>query len=285
MKTFYSILYCPIIPEVNENISVGLYLKGDKEFLFRYSKAKLGLIRNMVDKEAFNLLQMNLKSIERSLNKLKKQIRESKNTFLPIEETDILSESYFGYLSRYSKNFLSFSKPSAIKVEVNQVVFKKLFQRFVYRNEFLVKEDVSKQDKIHTTKINLKSKTENKLNWDFEVTDEYVPELLFPVKTDFIGKNHHHVSGSFIDFNKSVPQLKNDLAKQFALIRPIKKEDINSKCFILSNEPSKELKEQHNIWHKVYASDLIEYLDLNEYEKVMEHIEDQDVKPLFEFEE
>lgn len=284
MKTFYSILYCPIIPEVNENISVGLYLKGEKEFLFRYSKTKLGFIRNMVDKEAFYLLQVNLKNIERSLFKLKKQIRESKDTVLPIEDTEILSESYFGYLSRSSKNFLSFSKPSTIKVKVNQTVFKKLFQKFVYRDEFLSKEIQPKKN-IYTTKVYLKSKTGNKLNWDFEVTDKYVQDLLFPVRADFIGKNHHHVSGSFIDFNKTVPQLKNELAKQFELIRPIKKEDRNSKCFVLSDEPSKNMKEQYKIWQKVYASDLIEYVDLNDYEKVIEHIEDQGVKPLFDFDE
>lgn len=284
MKTFYSILYCPIIPEVNENISVGLYLKDDKEFIFRYSKAKLGFIRNMIDREAYHLLQINLKNIERSLAKLKTRIKDSEESLIPIEEINMAGESYFGYLSRSSRNFLSFSKPASIDLEVNQSNFEKLFSKLVYRDEYKLIAAEEKEDKFLTTKSNIKSRTERKVNWHFDVTDQYIPDLLIPVTADFIGKNGHYVSGSFIDFNKKKSSLVNEVAKQFELIRPIKNNDRHSKCFVLSMEPPKTMQEEHKIWMNVYTSDLIDYIDLNDYEKVVEHIESTGTKPLLEFE-
>ncbi len=57
MKTFYTILYCTIRPNIDERISIGLFMTNEKECLCHYTKEKLHMIKDLISNKALSLLK------------------------------------------------------------------------------------------------------------------------------------------------------------------------------------------------------------------------------------
>ena len=288
MSAFYSILYVPIRPGVQERLTVGLFMRTDEQAYFKYSKSKLSTLKSLLPKPAHGLLKLSLNSIERSVFRATEDLKESKKGLLPDESLhyQIVHESHFEYLSRYNKNLLAFGKPEKIQQEPSFELFQKLFTKYISDDELVNRQETMRiQDIVIRTHDSLKPRIEKRVNWKFKVTQKHLSQLILPsVSIDFIGKNGKYVAGQAVDFEKADWHLNNDMAKFIALTDAMRDENNGSTCFVLGKEPIKELKMQHQLWENIRESARITFVDADDFEVVVDYIEDNDVQPLIPFE-
>ncbi len=283
MKPFYSILYVPIRPEVKERLTIGLFMRSDKEIFFYYSKQKLEVLNDLLPKQAYNLLKLSLHSIERTVIKAKKDYEVTLNSLMPSEtmEYSVVGEPYFQYLSKYNQNLIAFTSPQYTNIEINFKNFKILFEKLISEGEFIQKAEEEKIDLVMHTRELLKPRIEKYVNWDFKVTNKHISKLILPsILVDFIGKNGNYVIGKTIDFDKPEHSLDNTIAKHIALIGAIHEERKNSKSFIIGKEPVKKFKEQHRLWQNIRNSRIMDFIDADEYETVADYVEQNNIQPL-----
>ncbi|MDA9554848.1 hypothetical protein N9R54_01310 [Pelobium sp.] len=271
MKTFYSILYCTIRPNLDERISIGLFMANDKECYFHYSKDKLNIIKNLLSADGFQLLKSNLKAIE-SLS-----INCQTDQFNVYKGKSYLVESYFNYLSVYANNLLTYSKPTEINLELNQVKFNQLFEKFIYSLDTHLAE---KNNPIEYTRKRLSYSIKDHVNFDVELTSNEIQGLIVPAKVTFIGKNDVKVAGEMNDFSKSVNFLKQQVNAHLYLVDKIMANNKNAKFFFIGDEPSKSLKENHDIWKSIKDFKTLDLISTKEIEKVEEYMISHQVEPL-----
>lgn len=284
MKPFYSIVYVPIRPEAKELLSVGLFMRGDKEVYFEYSKHKLNVLKELLPKQAYNLLKLTLNSIVNTVENALGEFNASQLGLLPATdiENSILQEPYINYLSRYSKNLVAFSAPQYIDIAINREVYQLFFKKLVDEFHFDHKHEEKSRDIVLYTRSVLKPRIEKRVNWDFKITKSHIPNLILPnVHVDFVGKNDIYVTGEAVNFEKREYDLEYSIARQIALIDAMRSENGGSQCFILGKEPNKTIfKNQHKLWRNVYDSKEIEFVDTDEHERVANYMELHDVKPI-----
>src|SRR5680860_405177 len=284
MKTFYSIIYVPLKQESKERLAVGLFMRDENDIFFAYSKFKLNIVKELLSKTGYDLLSLNLRNIDRTVKTALKEKSELTNSLYSdaLERQGSLKESYFGYLSRYSNNLLGFSSPMEISIEANLINFKALFSKLIDEKHFLDSTINAEIDIVEKTRSTLKPLIKERVNWDFEITKKYVPNLILPsVHMDFAGKNEILVSGQAVDFEKRYYFLENDISKHIVLLDAMRQANENSTCFVLGKEPNKnEHPKNHHIWKNVVNEQRIEFVDADEYERVTEYMVEHDVKPL-----
>jgi len=168
MKTFYSILYVPIRPEVKERLTIGLFMRSEKQAIFRYSTHKMEVLNHLLPRQAYNLLKLALHSIERSVEKAQKHFNGSIDSLIPEESLDynLVGEPYFQYLSKYNQNLVAFTPPQEINMIVTLNNFRKLFDKLIHEGELIQKMKSEKTDIVKNTRSLLKPKIEKNVNWD-----------------------------------------------------------------------------------------------------------------------
>jgi hypothetical protein len=119
MKVFYSILYVSIKPIVKEQLSIGLLLSNGTECMFHYSTDKLNLTRKLMVDDSFTMIKSYIEGFSADINGKQQSFK-------------VNGPDYLNYLSNYNNNLISFSKPTAINVELNKLNFKTLFEKFVF---------------------------------------------------------------------------------------------------------------------------------------------------------
>jgi len=272
MKAFYSILYCPIRPTVDERVSIALLLRGEGKVFFSYSHDKLAIIKDLLPKEAYSLLKANLKNIEG-------YIKEKYGDDLSADVKDtLLDESYVGYLSNYANNLLTFSKPKGIDIPVTAEYFNKLYSKYVFEKDA---EKHKEESIIHRVKRIVNPKIKTHVNLDIELNSEQVPNLAIPTKVWFIGENERDVTGETFEFEGGLGHLKNLLHSYFYLLETLKEKNKPSgKYFVVGKEPSKNLEENHRIWDEIRQLGFVTYLPENEAEETIKgYMEEHHVKP------
>lgn len=282
MNTFYSILYAPIRPSLDEKVSIALFLSERDKVVFHYSNTKLKIIKQLIPDAAFNLLKSYLKIMESKFSKL-----EGNGDILQLDLSDdksdkIIKESYFNYLSRYSNNLISFSKPKTINLEVNQEVFNKLFEKYIFQLEELV-DDKNILTVFQKVKKSLFPKIEHTVNIDRHLTANEIPNLFVPTDVDFIGANENPVTGHTFDFLKSHYYLENDVARFVGLAKAFELNgEKNGKYYVIGKEPSKRTHStQHKTWKIIHESKFLDFVPLTELDKIDEYIKSHEVQPYF----
>jgi hypothetical protein len=109
-------------------------------------------------------------------------------------------------------------------------------------------------------------------------------ELLTPVDVNFLGKNGVIVAGQTIDFKKRLYNLENDLTRFISFTKAVDySSDKKGKYFLVGQEPNKiENPTNHKTWKNVRESHLVEYVDLNDTEKIKNYIFEKGVTPYFD---
>lgn len=116
MKTYYSIISAQIRPEINEHLTIGLILIGDKESHLTISINKIEVIEKLLSFDRF----YGLWDIVLGLTKMKN--KEVKRVFAFDE---------LKYLWMINNNIITYSKPAYIDVESTEENFKRLFSKYV----------------------------------------------------------------------------------------------------------------------------------------------------------
>jgi hypothetical protein len=274
MKTFYSILYCTIRPNLDEKVSIGFFMGNEEGCRFEYSTEKLAVIRDLFSESAYNSVKLHL----RSLSRLSQECtNDAMNTY---KGHRIFKEEYFRYLSNYAQNLITYSEPSRIDLEITEPVFKKLFEKFVFNFPRSVEHIIKPIEKARKTLFKTISEF---VNFDIELKKDTVPGLLVPAKIWFIGKNEVHVTGESKDFHGVPHFIQQQINAHMFLIDKIRetKDGKNGHFFFIGDEPSKDQKENHKLWKAVKESKILDLVPTDEIEKIEEYMVDHGVEPLF----
>lgn len=272
MKTYYSVLFSVLTQETSERISLGLLLSDGEKSLFRYSRSKLTILKELVSGDEHKFIRNYLNTMKEVVGKsgLPKTELFKEEELAPL----LVNEGYIEYLSRYNQNVLTFGKPVNVNVNVNEESFSKLFKMLINEKEPTVQYQRHKLERVKNEFI---PKVSAYYNYNREVLPEEYSGLILPVKIDLLGQNEIPVFAQFLDFERKIQFIKNDYYDLKQLSEVLK----NGKGFIVSSEPD-ELKyaQQHSAWNAIRKSDVGEYLDLTEVEKIKEYAEMHGVKPL-----
>lgn len=274
MKTFYSILYCTIRPNLDEKVSIGLFMGNSDEWRFQYSLEKLHVIKDLFSDAAFNTIKFSLKSLS-SLS-----LECASDAMGAFKGHKVLSGDYFDYLSRYSQNLITYSKPVEIDVEVDNTIFDTLFEKFIFN---LPKNILHKTRPMEQVKRILSKSIADHVNFDVELSGADIPGLIVPAKLWFIGKNDVQVTGETKDFNGLPHIIQQQVNAHLYLIEKIRDTAAgkNGHFFFIADEPGKNLPENHKLWKAVTESKLLDVVPTGEIGKVEEYMKVHGVAPLF----
>ena len=281
MATFYSILSASIRPEIQEKITIGLFLLDDKEVFFKSSKNKLGSAKTLFSDDAYASLKDALKNIESTV---KKQIRIDKKHELGFDKNKVLTNNYLEYLSRYNNNILTFSSPKEIELEANSSIFSNLFKNFIDSAEVLT--DLKSTSEIETFITSNRQVLSKYFNIDQEITSKEIPNLIVPVKITLIGQNEVATFVQSLDMEKRIDLLSNNISEILFLQKAFSTSHEKSIAMAISHEPDKNLfPKQHAIWEQLRNTKDIKNYDISEAEQVIEYAEKHRVRPLLKNEE
>lgn len=283
MKTFFSIMYLTLNASLNEKISIGIVMANDKGVKFKISDTKLGIIKQLIPIQNYSFLKSYFKNLSTDLN------FESNNNTLNLRKDfsqNWVNEKYFSYLHRYSNNIVKFSEPRKIDINLDNATFLKLYEKYIFNNDEDIVPKKLKEDILKIVRTKLYSKIKTKVNLDVDVKPSDFKELISPVNVNFIGENGQIVSGQTIDFAKRYVDLERDLTKYISFTKAVDYEKGGGHYFLVGNEPKKSsTSKNHSIWKHIYESNIVEYVPLNETDKIKEYIDLKGVHPYFEKED
>ncbi|MBN2776868.1 MAG: hypothetical protein JXR36_04465 [Bacteroidales bacterium] len=273
MKTFYSILSAVINPISGEKISIGLLLSNGNESIFRCSDNRMAIVSKILNSDSRTFIKNYIKSIESVIKRIDIN-DDSSNIFYNEGKNVIVNEPYIEYLSRYSKNVISFSKPTSIDVDVVGSVYDSLFAKFI-AEEIAIEKTIEKV--IISTKRNFFPKAEKYFSIEKEFEANKQTKLLLPSKIDLFGKNGEIVMGQFFDLEKSANSIKSD----FFDYNQIAKIHKHSTKFFVSYEPEKvNFPQQHYFWSEIRKQKGYTYVDISETDSIIEFANKNNVIPV-----
>lgn len=275
MKTLYSIVYTQLSPVSHERLNLGLIMLSEQGIKFRFADEKVNLLKRLLSTDAQKLVKSYLLSIQNKAS-VKNELYE------PYKE---ISESFLNYLSDYSNNLVSFSKPEMIQAAFSDEVFLKLYNKFIFREKEKVAVPL-KQGFDDSFKLSFFKRVEKRANVSIELNADKLDFVLFPITVDMIGRNDRPVLSQFIDFEANLAALRSQISNYTNLIKPFElAEKKEGKFFIVADEPSKNAGSQHLVWEHLQDSPLIREIitivPRDEVEQIEKYLEEHDVRPYF----
>ena len=261
-------------PNLDEKVSIGIFMGDEQSFRFEYSGDKLAVIKNLFSESAFDSIKLHL----RSLSNLSQECKT--DTMHAYKGRRIFREEYFSYLSRYAQNLITYSEPIRIDVDITEPIFTKLFEKFVFRFPQPAEHTIKPIEKARRT---LSKTIAEFVNFDVELRTDDIPGLLVPAKIWFIGKNDVKVTGESKDFNGVTHFIQQQINAHMFLIEKIRetKEGKHGHFFFIGDEPSKDQKENHKLWKAVKESRILDLVPTDEIERVERYMLEHGVEPLF----
>jgi len=270
MTTYYSIISAHIRPEIGEKISLGLLLVSGKNIFLSISKTKLSITKELLPDYMYHGVKNEIKGIQGTYNKFVKD-----NSLFQNEKPELLTESHINYLSNYKNNVVGFSTPQKMSIQVDKVVFNKLYTQFIDNELFEIEIDENSKS-IEKFRRDFVPQLSHYYNVNFTVDNTILEDAIIPLKFDLVGKNEVGVFAKSIDLERRKYNVEHDVNAFY----PIKDLSPESKKFIISAEPQKRYASQHQIWKNLRNSKWLEYVDVSEAEKLQEYAKTHDVEPL-----
>tara|TARA_R110002020_G_scaffold85914_6_gene211888 strand:- start:37546 stop:38403 length:858 start_codon:yes stop_codon:yes gene_type:complete len=282
MDSFFSIVYLTLNASLKEKVSVGLLMSNSEQSIFKISETKLGIIKQLMPKENYNILKSYFKSIKAEINKSSTNYKEIKLDLQTEGSNNWISKEYFNYLHRYSNNLVQFSEAKKIDISLNSSVFEVLFSKYVFEKEEENIQEKHREDILGVVKENLYPRIKLNVNIDAIVNPFDFKELISPVNINFLGKNGEIVSGQTIDFSKRYVDLERDLTKYISFTKAVDYEKGGGHYFLVGDEPQKKNDKNHAIWKHIFESHIVHYVDVSETDLIQEYVKSKGVQPYFD---
>lgn len=278
MSTYYSILYTQLNAFSKERLNLGLVMISDNgDMKFRLSENKLNLIKNLFSKDSVSLMKSYFHSIQNKIA-IKNEL---------IEQFSEIKQEYLQYLSNYSNNLIAFSQPEKIQLDLTEETFNKVFEKFVFHQQEYRLKKPKRKSELNQFRNEFYSRVKKRANVNLELSSDKLDFVLFPTRVDMIGKNDRPVLNKFFDLSTRADLVRNKVNSYISLIKPFEiSTKIDGKFFMVMDEPSKELKHQHETWKHLRSSSLtskeiIEIVPTDETQKIEEYLERHEVQPYF----
>lgn len=200
MKSILSIIYLQTNSLSNEKIAVGLIAISENEILLEVSDEKLKFGTKFTNIDTIKHLELNFGLIKNKVN----QVNCDKKSYNLLNDTNLFTNDYINYLNKYSKGFLQFDSPKSYAGDIDKLIFKNLFEKFIGKwNE--EKKGITKHVQFHTIiKKHLnKPIFKDKVDVDYVLNPNHIKGLLKPHDITLISKNGSILAAKAIDFNNS----------------------------------------------------------------------------------
>lgn len=246
--------------------------------MFKHSSEKLLAIKGIIDVERYNFVRSYMRSLENDMN-----IAVGSNGLFEnkLSNRNWVTESYINYLSRYSNNLIQFSEPKFIDIDFDPNNFKSLFEKYVYTYGQEA-GTVQIEPIFEKVRRQLYPIIHNRVNLDISLDATHFENLFAPIEVNFIGINETPVAGQAIDFGKKHYNLENDIARFVSLTKAIElKDKLKGQYFVLGREPEKKDHKNHVLWTQIRDSNFLEFVDIEDTDRVGEYLERHDVRPYF----
>jgi len=281
MSSFYTIIYAGINPVAGDKLAVGLFMRGAQKPRFAWSKNRADVVKDLMGRDAHKLLVYNLKALQRQCD-TEGQLTTGLFTELPAAEFSgqLLQEPYFEYLTKYSRNLLTFGLVTALELEANDERFRSLFHLLVDDQQETAQ--AAPVPDIEDVRQLLRQRTEKYVTWEVVVDQALVPGLLMPsVEIGFYGRNSHDVIGEVVDFERPEYHIEKQLYELNDVARALDEKQRLGKAFVVGDEPDKKARpKQHATWVVFRANKQFTVVPSGESAQVDEHMEKEGVKPV-----
>lgn len=213
MKTFVSPLYIQTNHYTNEKIACALLAANEKGVFFKINNDKIDFAAKLspenvklLVKNAFELINNKVVATNLKLNSSQMSLFEVENNF---------KKEYIDYLSNYASGVIQFNAPKPFDIELNEVSFDNLFQKFVGKEVVSVQTDKSFNNNIKKSlnKPELKEKADINYSLKPTIFDGLLKKALVTMAT---------TNGSIdlyqaIDFNNSELSIAHKLYELIAI--------------------------------------------------------------------
>jgi len=275
-------LYCPIYLSTNalssDRFSVGLIMANNDTLFFNYSDEKLTKVKHCVTNEAFLIVKQYLKSLYKSFN-----TDESDTLFARREMlNNWVNKQYLSYLGKYSNNLIQFGETTIVDIELNEDIFKKFFEMYVFRYPVLIdkEKDIDILKKPQT--ISFYEEVSERVNIDREITNKDLNTLLIPTKVGFIGKNEVPTAGDILNLKRNIQTISNNINSFISLTKALNdNQNKKGKYYLIGEEPDKKLKENHHLWNNLRNTKIIDYVELQDIGEITSYFTQHQVTPFF----
>ena len=198
MKSYYSIIRYVNNPLSRENLAIGMILISGKFVFYRFSDYKIKLAHKINSRNR-DLLDYTVEKIMAFIsNELKSEIK-----LFPGDNS--VNVEYLNRLSVYNNGFLQFDKPSALNMGFDKSGFDDFFKKYVEVVLPVQKKKVINRSFDRAIKRVFKDPLKEKINLDFKIKKESIPNLFFDYTVDGIGVNGSIYTLKSIDLNSEKP--------------------------------------------------------------------------------
>lgn len=275
-------LYCPIYLSTNalssDRFSVGLIMANNDTLFFNYSDEKLKKVKNLFTNETFLIVKQYLKSLYKSFNTDELDTLFTKKEML----NNWVNKQYLSYLKKYSNNIIQFGETTIVDIKLNEKIFKKFFEMYVFRYPVLIdkEKDIDILKKPQT--ISFYEEVSERVNIDREITNEDLSSILIPTKVGFIGKNEVPTAGDVLNLQKNIQTISNNVSKFISLTKALDdNQNKKGKYYIIGEEPDKRLIENHRLWNNLRNTKIVDYVELQDIGEITNYFTEHQVVPFF----
>lgn len=273
-ETFYSLISVRFKPNTDERINIGLLMNNGHSLLFDYSETKFELTVKFLNQDLSRQLKQTLEALRKSFS----------NTGNDIDFAFKASKWDTGtlqYLSKYSQNFLVFSRPEPIKLELNKSNFDSLFKKYVWLED---SKEIKSKSSPFIQRVNhfYVKELDKRTDINVELTSVDLKGLLFPVKIDSLGFNENPFSCEAIDFTAHVNAIKPKMTSILHLHEAFRtNKHSEAKMFCIFKENQSKDSHGKSLLSNLKESGLCELVSEDETGIISEYVEDHNVKPWF----
>lgn len=198
MKSYYSIIRYVNNPLSKENLAIGMILISGDSIFYKFSDNKIKL--------AHKINSRNGDFLDYTVEKILAFIRnELKNEIELFPGNNSINVEYLNRLSVYNNGFLQFDKPSALNMEFNRSRFEDFFNKYVEVVLPVQKKKIIDRAFERTIQRVFKDPLKDRINLDYKIKKESVPNLFFDYRIDGIGVNGSIYTLKSIDLNSEKP--------------------------------------------------------------------------------
>ena len=275
-------LHCPIYLSTNalssDRFSVGLIMANNDTLFFNYSDEKLTKVKHLFTNEAFLIVKQYLKSLYKSFNTDESDTLFAKKEML----NNWVNKQYLSYLGKYSNNLIQFGETTIVDIELNEDIFKKFFEMYVFRYPVLIDKEKDIDILKKTQTISFYEEVSERVNIDREITNKDLSSLLIPTKVGFIGKNEVPTAGDILNLQKNIQTVRNNINRFISLTKALDdNQNKKGKYYLIGEEPDKKLKENHHLWNNLRNTKIIDYVELQDIGEITSYFTQHQVTPFF----
>ena len=265
MATFSSIVFFNINTAHTERMALGLFVWDETHLFFQHSKRRLKVAGEFLSAGERKLLATTVHLFESGIKRLQDESTAGRRL-----------ESAFDYLARYNDNLTGFSPPKPINMPCDLDNFQKLYATII--EPMNATAPVNESPWKTQVKRRLYPKIEQAVARDVEIGAQTLPELIAPVKVDFIGQNGALVVGHLVSFNRQSHFVEQDLIRLQALHAGIRAENREDLHFLIAQEPPAN-HPSHALWDAARRKSYIEWVAPNETDRIVAYVHEHGVRP------